>query len=318
MKLHFINYCHNGDIHYSKRFMMDLYNIINPTECFLHHVKSPRLISDMPYIKSEPPVLIENLKFKSNPPLNSEGVSPSEFIRKAGICPEDNIFCDNAIHDEDIYIVTWLAYYWFGDTPVSSEKDCSIYSNYEAYKVVYDQLGIIDQLKPIEYYVPAINFDYVEKTNIDNFCIEHPHHKILVCNGEVLSGQCTNFSFTPILFDLAAEFPDIIFITTKKISLSIPNVYCTDDIINITGCDLNEIGYLSTKCCIIVGRGSGPFGFAHISENFNDKKKTMIGFSNNSYNAFWYFPEQGCKQIWSDNYEEKHVYNTIKNEVSLL
>lgn len=319
MELHFLNYHHKGDIHYSKEFMKDLYNIINPSKCYLHHVNSPRLINDLPFIQSANPILRKHTTIPPDPTLiNKNGVSVNGFIKFNGMENPYNYLYQNAIEGDHVYIVTWLSFYWFGSNPTSSDKGCSLYSNYEAYKTVYDELGISEYLLPLEYYIPQINFSHVEKACIDKFCSDHPNKKVFLSNGDVLSGQSYNFDFTPSLARLADEFPNITFIVSHKTPINRPNIHYTNDIININECDLNEIGYLSTYCNICIGRGSGPFCFSHIKENFDDTKKTMISFAYGKYDAFWYLPEGGCKQVWSNQFDDETVYNTIKREIILL
>jgi hypothetical protein len=69
---------------------------------------------------------------------------------------------------------------------------------------------------------------------------------------------------------ISQKNPSTTFVCTQKIPTNNihGNVFFTDDIfVNVIGGDLNEIGYLSTFCKIIIGKSSGPFTFCHIKEN---------------------------------------------------
>ena len=72
---------------------------------------------------------------------------------------------------------------------------------------------------------------------------------------------------------LSDNYPHIDFILTEKSNIVKNNVLHTSDIIMTSGCDLNEISYLSTKCDIIVGRASGPYCFTHVKENMLNTNK---------------------------------------------
>jgi len=297
MNLHFINYHHNGDIHYSKRFMLDLYNIIQPENCYLHHNNSPRLISDMPFIKNSPPILASEIpSLKLVPPSLLHG--PTVY--------------QNFTMGDDIYIVTWLAYFYYIENPIPSDKHSSIYSNYLGFTRVYEELGIKSELKELEYYIPQVNYDYFEKSNIDNFYMRDSNKKVFISNGKTLSGQVPNFSFDPIVQNLANDFPNTTFIVSHPTTVTNSNVITTSNIIKIGGCDLNEISYLSLRCDVLVGRASGPICYAHVKENYFDKNKVMIGICDKEYEAFWYMPTNGCKLDWTDNYTPENVYGIIK------
>ena len=134
----------------------------------------------------------------------------------------------------------------------------------------------------------------------------------MVSNGEVLSGQSENFDFTPIIKYLSEKFPNVEFILTHKSNVSQKNVHYTSDIIQIPECDLNEISYLSLKCDVTIGRASGPIGFTHVKENFNNKKMLMIGISNIESESFWYIPTNGCKCLWTNNYNLEFLQKFIE------
>ena len=319
MRLHFINYSHSGgDVHCSLEYMKDLYSLIEPSECFLHHFTNPRFIIDVPFIKSSPPLLIKDTPFQFNPPRNKEGRSPCDFINFPGMRHGNEYLYQNASTDDAIYIVTWLAYYWFGPNPTELFGHCCFEAYQHAFKTVYDELGILDHYKPLQYYITSRDYNYIDRTNIDAFHETTKYKKVLVSNGDVLSGQSSNFDFTPILDKLARKHPNVIFIFTKKCSLDLPNIRFTSDIIGLPTNDLIEISYLSLKCNMIIGRSSGPSSFTMVKENYTDKNKTFIAICERRLEGLVYeVPTgEGCKQVWTNNYDLDHIYNLIDQEIS--
>lgn len=276
MRIIFYNNFHNGDIHYSREFVKDIMSKIN-AEYFYSHKNKPNVLKD-----------IQNL-IHINLNLNDS----DQIIDKG----------------DTIYINTWIGQ----QGAKYLTKDCSLYSNYNMFCDIFKKLSIT--IEEIEYYVPTINFEHVEKINIDNFII-NDKKRVLFCNGPVYSGQCPNFSFDNIIIGLSNLFPNIDFILTSKSNIKNKNVYYTDDIIKMDG-DLNEISYLSTKCDIIIGRASGPHAFTHIKNNLFNKSKTFISFSNSIYEGNWYNTDK-CKQIWSNNYNISNVFDVIKKEIQKL
>jgi len=279
VKIIFFNHYHNGDIHYSREFIKDIIRKTSADEYSYYHINKSNLLKD----------------------IDVEYGDPQNIDRQKQIIEvSDNIF-----------INTWIGQ--CGAKYIT--KDCSIYSNYNMYKDIFNFLNI--EIEELEYYLPSINYDKLDTINIDDFLSKNKNKKILICNGSVLSGQCPNFSFDQIIFDLSLDFPNIDFILTNKINISNINIFFTDNIINIPLSDLNEISYLSTKCDIIVGRASGPHAFTHIKENYNNINKTYISFADKIHEGNWYNSDK-CKQIWSNNYVESSIKEIIKKELEKL
>lgn len=280
INLHFLNYHHNGDIHYSKEFMRDLYEIISPNKCYLHLKCNPNIVKDLKFLTIDAPV---------------------EFYDHSTIQTNDV---------EDVYITTWVGRF-FRD--VGSQYGASLTSNYLGFKQIYEQLGIEQHLKPIDYYLPSVDFNYVEKTNIDSFFSKINSKVVFISNGDVWSGQSENFEFNDIINCLPEN---VVYILSHDKGLRKPNVFYTSDIIKINGCDLLEISYLSTKCDVIVGRASGPVCFSHIKDNFNDKNKVLIAISNTEYEGNWHhLVQNGAKQIWTNNYTIQNIVDLIKQNI---
>ena len=151
------------------------------------------------------------------------------------------------------------------------------------------------------------------KKFINNFVLANNNKKILICNGPVLSNQSKSFDMLPAVARLALEYPDMQFILTQESDLMMDNIFYTSEIIKSEGCDLNEISYLSESCDVTVGRGSGPACFTHTRNNFFNKEKVMVAFTEWIYEGFWYLTsDNGCKQIWTNDYSFESIYKKIK------
>ena len=208
---------------------------------------------------------------------------------------------------DDIFINTWI-----GHSNRKYTYEVSLKSNYDMYKNTYDSLNI--KLDSIENYIPVVDFDFVEKDNIDTFMLKYKDKlKIFISNGDVMSGQSTNFDFNPIISFLATMYKDVLFILThENVRLVKDNVFYTKDIIQ-SNSDMLELSYLSTYCDIIVGRASGPYCFTNIQDNFNNPNKVFIGFCY-ARHLLWY-ENNISKTVWSNNLNVEDVTNTILNEI---
>ena len=278
MRIIFYNNFHNGDLHYSRQFVKDIISKLNAKDVYYSHKNNKNVLKDI------------DMNYSNIPYDNKNQVS-----------------YDN----DNILINTWIgqcgAKYLIGE----KSKDCSLYSNYNMFNDIYNTLNI--KIENIEFYTPTIDFSKLQTYNIDSFLNDHKKN-VLICNGDVCSGQCPNFSFNTIINKLSSEFPNVNFILTNKYQSVGNNIFFTNDIININDCDLNEISYLSTFCDIIVGRASGPHAFTHIKDNYNNPNKTFISFTNKKTEGNWYDSDI-CNMIWSDNFNEINIYNTLKNEL---
>jgi hypothetical protein len=168
-------------------------------------------------------------------------------------------------------------------------------------------------------HLPTINF-----INIPNYGsikeqildLKNNYKKIvLICNGDVHSGQSDNFNMNQLIMKLSEDSPDRLFLITQNITHNSSNITYINNITNILP-DLLQIGFISTYCDIIVGRASGPHCFTHIKENLMDETKTFISFTNNHTEGKW-FLESKSKQIWTNVYNIDNAYNLINNEIKL-
>ena len=259
--IYFYNNFHNGDVFYSREFVRDIMNKINSKYYYIHS-------NDFSILKDFP---IEQINITS---------------------PDNNSFI--TIKDNDLFINTWIG----NSRAKYLLSQCSLLSNYRMYSDIYKELGL--EIDNIESYIPNVNFEFVNKENIDKSDISD---SILICNNNVLSGQAHNFNFDPIIDSLSDKFKDKKFIITNNTNIIKDNVMLAENIIGYSNNNLLEISYLSRKTNIIIGRASGPFCFTHIKDNINDENKIFICFASVENNCKW-IPDKysKAKQYWSSNY----------------
>lgn len=262
-KIYFYNNYHNGDVFYSKEFVRDIKNKIGNSHYYIHN-------NDFFILKD-----FDIKQIRAVTPDNSLSLSKK---------------------DNELYINTWV-----GQSGAKYLKyDCSLKSNYLIYCDIYKTLGI--EIEPIGFYIPTVNFDKVDKINIDKNCI-------LVCNNNVHSGQSENFNFDPIIDRLSDIYKDLTFIMTNDTQLSKENVITINNMNNLL-----EISYLSTQTDIIIGRGSGPYCFSHIQDNMKNPNKTFIVFTHKENEGKWVPDEESqAKQYWSNDFNTNNIITYIEN-----
>jgi len=286
-KIIFHNMGHYGDIHYSREFIKDIIIKINATA---------------PYTYST------NCNKKIFQDINEIEFSDYNLYH----CMEHELLVDQT----NVLINTWIG---------SSERKylfnggCCLNGNYQKYTNMYELLNI--KIENPFFYVPEINFNLYNTKSIDTFIAENLHiKKILVCNGNVLSGQSINFDMNIIIDRLAKKYTNCLFLLTDNSNkIILENIKYTSDIIQSTGNDLNEISYLSTHCDIIVGRGSGPYCCCFTKTNLLNANKKLIGFTKLYEDAHWIDMKEhnllGAEQIWSNNFAFDSMYDIIEQEI---
>lgn len=284
-EIHFINDWHNGDIHNSRGVIKNIIQHFPDAEYYHHHKHGKKVLQDIPGIYSDE---LLGEKFK-------------EIV---------------TIIDDKVYINTWLGLVLPNKIQLCS-WGCNCISNKELLNHILITLNKDKFLSNEFDTIPDINFLKFNVSNVDTFLKTHKNKKILVCNGETLSGQSYNFSFMPFVINLAIKYQNIDFILTHKENVVKDNIFYTDDIIQQSKSDLNEISYLSTACSIIVGRASGPFMFSQTFNSLIDKDKTFIAFCNLRENAFL-TEKTLCKKIWSNNYHPDNIFNILDSELNKL
>lgn len=298
-KLVFYNHFNNGDIHVSREFVRQIMSrITTPQIDFVYsHKHSPGLIVDIPDLRAD-----------------------STFLSVVGAGPKSTTI------GETLFLNTWYAseeYKYmncFGLT-----FDC-LYFLFDDICKKHFGFCLNDLSKDPKVFFPSINYVEYHITPAFSWLLSHTSRKVFISNGPALSGQASNFSMTQIIKILATNYTDTIFIVSHKDSAlpAIDNIVYSSDIIQKSGSDLNENGYLSTFCDVIIGRASGPFTFAFTRENIFDRKPIFLCFSNlepKEENKFWlgdYFKdkvEYSAKIIVSNESDENRVLNIIEGSL---
>jgi len=233
----------------------------------------------------------KNFKFFIDIPMQEEALismlSTSKFIIK-----NDNI----------TYINTWIGR---DSKYVLPGVACTIKKYIEMYRDA-------DILIPNDewLYIPSINFEEIYRQRQNPFC-GFNKHCVLVCNGDVLSGQSKNFDFAPIIEKLARNHKDRTFILTKKTGIKLENVLHTDDFTGGIG-DLFDIAWLSENVCdVIIGRSSGPFVFCQTKNNYMNQDKRIVSFTYTKEGAHAFFGAK-AKLYWSNDFSFDNIYKTIE------
>ena len=255
----FYNELHNGDIHMSRPYVMDMMQILGDNDYYYYHRNNPKILSD-----------IENLKTSSD--LNLFPTSPYLKI---------NTGIGQFSWDDK---GNWFAPF----------NGCNFPSYYEVMKKVYRGLGIADKIKPIKHYIPTINYSKYSIENIEKYFSNNTQRHVLLCNNKVASSQAPNDPMNSMIEQLACRFADITFVISNKNNLEEilkkDNIVYAQDIIKdeTLDFDMNEISYIGTKCDVIVGRSSGPYVFSITKNTVHSKQ--FICFCNNINDA-WLFQD---------------------------
>jgi hypothetical protein len=280
---------HNGDIVHNKAFIKDICENID-VKCFYHYNSSPSLIKDL------------NVKYTQ--------IYTYNFY--------DSFFEMNSI----LYINVWLWPYMC-ENEEYKQSGVNLRTNYKVFEQIYNKINSTFntnlKLKPIEQYLPYIDFSKIDCSSVDNYIKKDNSKKVLFSNGPCLSGQSIhNDDMSDLIIELANQYKNITFIATKKFNCELDNIKFTDDIIQIKGCDLNEIGYLSTFCDLIIGKNSGPFCFSTIEQNLNDPTKTFYAFGQNPNDWFCTGADIKANHIFQSSEKIEDIHNDIKKLVSTL
>ena len=132
--------------------------------------------------------------------------------------------------------------------------------------------------------IPSVDFNMLATKEMDTILQEKQQgfeKTVLFCNNIPLSGQTDKISIANIVNKVASIKKNFLFVVSNKeegINTNLPNVVFLNDITK-KDYDLLECSYISTKCQYIIGRGSGPFVFSLIKENFERDNVTFLAFS---------------------------------------
>ena len=271
--IRFFNIYHNGDVHMSREFVKDIMNKTK-IESIYHHANSSKIIEDLNIVHD---------------------MSVEQFDNDQLIYMRNN----------DYHINTWFhsnfGYKYYG---------CSLEALYFNFKQIYDVLKI--DLEEIEYYIPKIDYNMFNISQIDDYFNNHLFEKyIFISNGDVKSNQSDKLNLSEYILKISNRFKNCLFILTEKLNcehIKNDNVIFSSQIIGSNGLDdLVENSYLSTKCDILVGRNSGPSTFAVVIENvLTDKKQDIIHMS------------QTCPLLKQSYYNENKKLHLVPNSTHMV
>lgn len=259
-KVVFFNYFHNGDIHVSREFVRLIISTVKriepETQFYYGHRNYNGLLADIPDLIFDPAALT--------------------IIR-------DHQVGIRTINDT-IYINTW---YGQQHSKYTNNYGLSIDTLYAAFddacKILWG-FSLDSISTDLTKFFPTIDYSKFYITNATKWIQAQPNKKIFISNGDVLSDQAHEFSFAPLIVDLARKHHDKIFILSNREYKYVigrePNICYSDTIIGKKQNDLNENAFLASHCDVIVGRASGPFTFAMTQETLFQKKKKFLNFCN--------------------------------------
>jgi hypothetical protein len=255
---------------------------------FYHHWHYGDCLVNKSYIR----MLIDHLKqfgdikFQYTHPCGPKVLAdlPTEYISwNVGATLVPSMHDKIIIKDNTLFINTWVGAY------ISFFDQEQVHGNYQTFNVTWkclfyiletilntrilsnEILGEYNRLPTIDM-LPTIDWSFYDISAAQEF-VKDKKDIVLFCNNVTASGQ-TRISGIEYMVNtinlISQKNPSTTFVCTQKIPTNNihGNVFFTDDIfVNVIGGDLNEIGYLSTFCKIIIGKSSGPFTFCHIKEN---------------------------------------------------
>ena len=250
-KVCFYNNFHHGDLHLCRGFINYIIDNSKNIDFYCVHNKNEVIYKD----------------------INIQKISTSYFNNMDQLTS----FERNGI----LYINTWIG----------TDKFSYIYKHGLTFDCLFNifndackrNLSIsLDGIDPSKLF-PAINFSKFNISNVDKWILDHKNSKkVYISNGYVESCQCDNSNWNSLIIYFANKHKDIDFLISNKIEplINLKNVFYTGDIINSSCCDLNENGYISTFCDLIIGRASGAYEFARNTTNLFERNCQLISFSN--------------------------------------
>jgi len=293
----FFNHFHNGDIHFSRRFVKYFADLFTKRGygCYYYHRNNPALLADIP-----------NVKHTTSCPLTSERIL-SQTI------------------GNNIFLSTWYGanFNFIGQYGITFNCLYHIFEDHaRKYLLPEDVAKFLSEDKTMFY--PEVDYSAFNLQSINQWLLRESRKKVLVSNGNTLSGQASNVNMDPVLDTLAATFPQVLFIPTNTTHVVRNNVISSADIVGKVGLDLNETSYLSTFCDLIVGRCSGAYSFAMTHHNMFERNAIFVAFTNlgnNGDGALWYdkkdFPLNYSSRVVCGNYEDNQslMISAISEEI---
>jgi hypothetical protein len=94
-----------------------------------------------------------------------------------------------------------------------------------------------------------------------------------------MSQQSSMGNMEKIIDNISSAFPDHRFLVTDRVNVQKPNVQYSEDVLDGTVGNLNQISYITHSAVLIIGKNSGPFTYSHTRENMENPRQTFMCFS---------------------------------------
>jgi hypothetical protein len=151
-----------------------------------------------------------------------------------------------------------------------------------------------------------INNNSVFNIEVKNFLIQHNkfYKKILICNGDVQSGQRENFSYEEYFEEQIINNPNVAFyFTDKKNELKYNNVFYINDYFSLP--NLNQILYLTQYIDVIFSSQSGPGCLSYNDKYIHDERKILFNICDENFKP--YVKDVKCKMVLANNYKSSFM-----------
>lgn len=273
-KVVFFNFFHNGDLHVSRSLVKIMANemIKKGIRCEYYHRCHPLVLADVPVQHT----------------CNRYGIN-SEYIR-------------SHISGDTAFINTWYAADQGNFGRLGITFDTIYHSFVDYFKLLDLNIENYDKFSLF----PEIDYTKYKIENCINWLSSHTNKKVFISNGNTLSGQAENFSFAPVINNLARNNPDVSFLVSNKDEsiMRNGNVFFTQDVIAKNDLDLNENSFLAKSCDLIVGRYSGTYTFSMTKTTYYDNPRKFICFMNDA-SASWIYDI--LPQPYANIFTSKHT-----------
>jgi hypothetical protein len=264
-KVVFFNNFAFGDLHVSRGLVRATMQLLPDVQFGYVHHRGPDVLADIPRLT----LLKQDLPRE---------VDVRETVR--------------AVVDDTLYVNTW---YCAGGDQFTRRYDSRccfdvLYDMFEEMLQEHFSMRLVRQFQP-ESLFPTIDYGCFDIASASEFLAQETRPIVLVCNGDVTSGQAENFDLGGHVREVAAKMPQYVFVlTSKDWRMPTDNVLYSSDIIRKEPgrCDINEVSFLSSKASLIIGRASGPFTFAVTQQNLFEREPSWLCFCRQDFgNPFW-------------------------------
>lgn len=293
----FFNHWHNGDVFAAKGYLQDIQRQNGFIQCTHLHTNHAKIMQDLNMIHGHCNLLDEQV--------------------------HDHL--KYGYDDQEMFINTWIGSWgWDGGVIPRGEEHANYDSLHRMFTHVYNYLNAYNGMSlvmsnsPLDYVASTDWTRYDIQPAIDYVAQQGQTRRHLICNGQVRSTQSNLGNMKSVIEQLAAQYPQDVFICTAPFDTELVNIHFTNDIFGLEN-DINEIAYLSTHCSTIVGKNSGPYMFCHVKDNLFDVKKAFVSLSHRVSDCYpCYSHGLGCHYYHCSSDEEALVFQAITHAIDNL